>query len=73
MSGKRIDDHAFWAGSRSKGSVFPEGAKTKMESSAESAGHIGMEYPDTTEMIKKDQDMGERKAVAHKMKEGYRY
>jgi hypothetical protein len=53
--GQRIDDHGFWAGSKGKDSVFPDGPhKTKDESSAEGAGHVGY-YEDTTEAIKKVQ------------------
>jgi len=65
--GQRIDDHGFWAGKGSNGSVFPMGAKTKMESSAEGAGSV-MKYEDTTERIKSAQDEGERKAKAHQGK-----
>jgi len=72
MSGRRIDDHGFWAGGKSKGSVFPEGVHHKSERSAEGAAHIGMEYSDTTEMIHRDQMHGDSKAKAHKMKPGYR-
>ena len=72
MSGRKIDDHSFWAGARSKGSVFPEGAKTKDENSAESAGSV-MRYEDTTEAIKDVQNQGDRKAKGHPMKPGYRY
>lgn len=70
--GQRIDDHRFWAGGRSKGSVFPEGAKTKDESSADSAGEV-MRYEDTTEAIRDVQEAGERKVKKHPMKPGYRY
>lgn len=69
--GQRIDDHGFWAGKGSKDSVFPKGAHTKQESSAEGAGALHG-YEDTTEAIKSQQEMGERKAKAHKMKPGYR-
>jgi len=70
--GQRIDDHSFWAGKPAKGSVFPDGgAKTKMESSAEGAGEVS-QYWDTTEKIKEQQVMGERKAKSHAMKPGYR-
>lgn len=72
MSGRKIDDHSNWMGGASKGSVFPEGAKVKRESSSESAGHIGSEYSDTTEMVKRDQNMGNAKAKSHKIKAGYR-
>ena len=73
MSGRRIDDHSFWAGGKSKGSVFPEGAKTKMETSAEGSGHVGTNYSDTTEMIRRDQMHSDGKVKAHPMKPGYRY
>ena len=72
MSGRKIDDHSFWAGGKSDGSVFPMGAKHKHESSSEGAGHVGSEYSDTTEMVKRDQDMGDSKAKSHKTKSGYR-
>lgn len=71
MAGRRIDDHSSWMGGRSKGSVFPEGAKIKEESSAEGAGSVSR-YEDTTEAIKEVQEMGTRKSKAHPMKSGYR-
>jgi len=70
--GRRIDDHKFWAGGHSKGSVFPEGAHTKDESSAEGAGAV-MEYEDTTEEIKKYQEVGKKKIHSHPRKPGMRY
>ncbi len=72
MSGRRIDDHSCWVGGASKGSVFPEGAKTKNESSAEGAGTLS-KYEDTTETIKAQQQMGIGKVKSHPMKPGYRY
>lgn len=71
MSGKSISDHSFWAGGKSKGSVFPEGVKTKNESSAMGAGKLG-KYEDTTETIKSQQEMGISKAKSHPMKSGHR-
>lgn len=65
--GQRIDDHSFWAGGKSKGSVFPEGAKTKDESSAEGAGSLPR-YEDTTERIKAAQVEGVRKIKGHQGK-----
>jgi len=65
--GQRIDDHSFWAGKGSNGSVFPMGAKTKMESSAEGAGSL-LKYEDTTERIRAAQVEGEKKAKAHQGK-----
>lgn len=70
--GQRIDDHKFWAGGKSKGSVFPEGAHTKNESTAEGAGSI-MRYEDTTERIKHTQEMGEGQIKRRPLKEGTRY
>jgi hypothetical protein len=74
MAGTRIDDHKFWAGGKSKGSVFPEGVHHKEESTADGAlpAHVGSNYSDTTEAIHRDQEHGMKKANAHKMKEGYR-
>ena len=70
--GQRIDDHSFWAGSKGKDSVFPDGPhKTKEESSAEGAGSLS-HYEDTTETIKSQQEMGIRTAKARPMKSGHR-
>ena len=72
MAGRRIDDHSFWAGKGSNGSVFPMGAKSKPESSAEGAGALNM-YEDTTEAIKTQQKMGIGKAKAHPQKAHHRH
>lgn len=71
MGGRHIEDHKFFAGSHSKGSVFPEGVHVKNEASADGAGSV-MRYEDTTEAIKSQQEMGERKAKSHHQKPGYR-
>ena len=71
MSGRRIDDHSFWAGKGSKDSVFPMESKMKQEYSADGAGELN-QYWDTTEKIKEQQNMGERKVKSHSMKPGYR-
>lgn len=71
MSGRRIDDHSSWIGSRSKGSVFPEGVHHKMESSAEGAGAVS-QYADTTEAIRSQQEAGKGKVKAHPTKPGFR-
>lgn len=73
MSGRRIDDHASFAGSGGKVSPLPEGNKVKHFHSAEGAAHVGSEYPDTSEMIHRDQNSADSKAKSHKMKPGYRY
>jgi hypothetical protein len=68
----RVDDHKSWMGTRSKGSVFPDGPhKTKEETSAEGAGGLG-EYDDTTDDIKRDQLAGIGKLNSRRMKPGYR-
>lgn len=71
MSGQRIDDHSFWAGGRSKASIFPEGAKSKSISDEEGAGPI-MRYEDTEEAIGKQQSDTSRGLKKHPMKPGYR-
>ena len=71
--GQRIDDHSFWAGSKGKASVFPDGPhKTRDESSAEGAGSV-MKYEDTTQAIKATQVEGVKQIKRHPMKQpGYR-
>ena len=69
--GQAIDDHSFWAGGASKGSVFPEGVHTKDYSSAEGAGELP-KYEDTSEAIKAAQEEGKRKVKANPVKTGYR-
>jgi hypothetical protein len=74
MSGRRIDDQKMWAGTtNSGGKIFPDGPhKLKEEESAEGAGHVGIDYPDTTEAIHRDQDEGVGKLESRRMKPGYR-
>lgn len=70
--GQRIDDHSFWAGGKSKDSVFPKGVHTKDESSAEGAGSV-MKYEDTTQAIRSTQVEGSKKIKERPMKQpGYR-
>lgn len=72
MSGRKIDDHSFWAGGPSKGSPLPDGgAKVKHESSAEGFGNLG-KYEDTTEAIKSQQMMNKSKVHGHPHKPGTR-
>lgn len=71
--GQRIDDHSFWGGSKGKDSVFPDGPhKTKAESSDGHAGEL-MNYEDTTEAIKSQQQLGVKKAKGHPQKPLHRY
>lgn len=70
--GQRIDNHSFWAGGRSKASVFPDGPhKEKQYRSAEGAGSE-MEYEDTDAKIHSQQEMNIRKAKALPQKPLYR-
>lgn len=62
--GRSIDDHKFWAGSPSNGSIFPMGAKTKQEMSAGGAGEMSR-YEDTTERIKATQETAKSKIKGH--------
>ena len=71
MSGRKIDDHSFWAGKGSEGSVLPLGSKMKRESGATGAG-AEMDYEDTAEKIRSQQEKGAAKARSHEMKAGYR-
>ena len=68
--GQRIDDHSSWMGKGANGSVFPMGAKVKMESSAEGSGAVS-KYEDTTETIKAQQNMNISKAKSHVIQPGY--
>lgn len=73
MAGRRIDDHKSWIGAGGKESPFSMESKMKQEQSADGAGALNMDYPDTTENIKRDQVKGQSKIHSHKMKPGYRY
>ena len=67
--GMRINDHKFFAGSGSP--KFPKGVHEKEYSSAEGAGAVS-QYEDTTEKIKEQQMMGDKKIKSHANKAGYR-
>lgn len=70
--GQRIDDHSFWAGGRSKDSVFPDGPhKCKDYSSAEGSGSL-MKYEQTSEDIKGVQTMQNGKIKSRPLKSGTR-
>lgn len=62
--GRMIDDHSFWAGGPTEGSVLPLGAKTKRIESAEGAGSLGR-YEDTNEEIVKTQRESVKKIKSH--------
>ena len=69
--GQRIDNHSFWAGGRSKGSVFPEGAKVQNHPDDGHDGHLSY-YEDTDSAIRSQQEMNKKKAKSDNMKPGYR-
>lgn len=69
MSGMKITDHKFFAGSGSP--KFPKGNHTKDESSSEGAGSL-MHYEDTTEAIKSTQEAAKKKVHGHPHKPGTR-
>lgn len=70
MSGQKINDHSSWVG-KGKNTVFPDGAKTKQESSAEGFGGLG-KYEDTSDAIKSQQMKNKSKVHGHPMKPGTR-
>lgn len=71
MGGQKIDDHSFWAGGKSSGSVFPEGAKVKHMEEGEGAGKLDR-YEDSPEAIKSFQNEQRSQAKGHPQKAGYR-
>ena len=71
MSGRRIDDMGGWP--HTSDMSMKSSNRVKHYSSAEGSGHIGMEYSDTTEMVKRDQEKGDSKIKSHQIKPGYRY
>jgi hypothetical protein len=71
MSGRKIDDHSFWAGGKGKNAVLPDGVHTKVETSAEGAGELS-KYEDTTEAIRSVQEKAKSKIKSHPTKDGYR-
>lgn len=62
--GMSIDDHAFFGGKAPAGQVFPTGNKMRQEMSAGGAGEM-TKYQDTTEAIKKSQEMAKAKIKGH--------
>jgi hypothetical protein len=71
MGGRHIDDHSFWAGGHGKGTVMPDGAKTKQVSSTDGFGALG-HYEDTNETIVSQQNMAKTKVHGHPHKPGTR-
>lgn len=69
MSGMKITDHKFFGGSGSP--KFPMGNKMKDESSAGGFGALS-QYEDTTDAIKRQQEMNKSKVHGHPQKAGHR-
>jgi hypothetical protein len=71
MSGRRIDDHSFWAGKGGKDSVLPESTRVKSISDVKGDGAVER-YEDTEEAVKSQQMAGVGKMKSYKHKSGYR-
>lgn len=71
MGGQKINDHSSWMGSKGKGTVMPDGAKTKSVNSAEGFGELN-HYEDTNETIVSQQEMAKKKVHGHPQKVGHR-
>jgi hypothetical protein len=69
--GQKINDHGSWIGKGNKGSVFPEGVKTKAMKEGEGAGELAR-YEDSAESIKSFQDKARSQAKSRPMKPEYR-
>lgn len=71
MSGRKIND--FGGMPHTSDMSMSSKNHVKHFHSAEGSGHVGMDYPDTSEKIHKDQMHGDSKIKGHKQKEGHRY
>lgn len=71
MGGRKINDHSFWAGSKSKESPMPMNSKMMQESEASNFGALH-HYEDTTEAIKAQQNLNVKKVHGHPHKAGTR-
>jgi hypothetical protein len=69
--GQRIDDHKFWAGGVDKEVIMPRGAHLKAQADADGCGEM-MNYEDTAEKIKGQQELGVRKQKSHPQRPMYR-
>jgi hypothetical protein len=69
--GMRIDNHSFWAGKGSKGSVFPDGDHVKEYTTPMGAGSLS-KYEDTEPAIKAQQEQGISKIKGRPVKPDYR-
>lgn len=69
--GMRIDDHKFYAGGVDKETIMPRGAHLKAVSESDGMGEM-MQYEDTEEKIRAQQEAGVRKQKGHPQKPMYR-
>jgi len=69
--GTKINDHSSWIGAGPNGVVCPTGAKMKRMYSVEGAGAV-LDYEDTSEKIKDQQEANVRKARSEKTNAMYR-
>ena len=69
---KKISDHSFWGGSQMKESVCPQGVKSKKMMSGSGEGYE-INYPDTAEEVKSDQEMNCKKMKKNEIKGDYRH
>lgn len=67
--GMKITDKSGWPGSSEE--MMKSSNRLKSYGSANGDGELD-QYWDTTEKIKEQQEMGDRKSSSHKMKPGYR-
>jgi hypothetical protein len=70
MSGRKINDMGGWP--HTSDMAMKSKNHLKEYHSAEGAGYLDAKYPDTTEMIHRDQEHGVGKAKAREIKPGYR-
>lgn len=72
MAGRKIDDHAGFFG---KGGEYPlpTGNKMKRFHSAEGDGHVGSDYPDTSEAIHKNQMASNKESKKQSIRDNKRY
>lgn len=71
MSGRKITDMGGMP--HSSDMAMKSSNKVKHFHSAEGSGHVGSNYPDTTEDIHRDQSHGDSKIKGRPMKPGNRY
>lgn len=69
--GMRIDDHKFFAGGVDKEVVMPRGVHMKGEADADGMGEL-MNYEDSAEKIRGQQELGVRKQKGHPQRAMYR-